>query len=89
MFGTPVTICVAGGAPEVVTYCMTGVLAKPGDTNSLTAALEALLSNATLRRAMGIATRSDYKARFTEANMHDDFLKIIDLISTPASPERR
>jgi glycogen synthase len=83
IFGKPVIACDAGGAPEVVTHGVTGLLAKPGDHITLSAALETLLADSAMRRAMGAAARRDYELRFTEDVMRDDMLNMIDKVLMP------
>jgi glycogen synthase len=80
MFGKPVIACDAGGAPEVVTHGATGLLVKPGNPEELALAIETLLTDSRLRRAMGAAARADYELRFTEVVMRDALLKMVDKI---------
>jgi glycosyltransferase involved in cell wall biosynthesis len=49
----PVIACAGSGAAEVVSPGVTGVLVPPDDVDSLTAALERLLTNERLRETMG------------------------------------
>jgi len=53
----PVVAVRASATPEVVEDGVTGLLVSPGDSNELSAALIALLSDAERRRAMGEAGR--------------------------------
>jgi glycogen(starch) synthase len=86
MFGKPVIACDAGGASEVVTHGVTGLLAEPGDSLTLAAALETLLTDRAMRSAMGAAARVDYERRFTEVAMRDDMLIMIKRVLIP-NPE--
>lgn len=83
IFGKPVIACDAGGAPEVVTHGVTGLLTKPGDPITLAAALETLLTDSAMRSAMGAAARADYELRFTEDVMRDDILNMISKVLMP------
>jgi glycogen(starch) synthase len=78
MFGKPVIACNSGGAPEVVTHGITGLLVKPGDTKSLAQALQTLISDGDRRTAMGAAARADYELRFTEDVMRDALIDMIN-----------
>jgi glycogen synthase len=81
IFGKPVIGCDAGGMPEVVTHGRTGLLAQPGDRESLRDALDTLLRDEPLRQSLGAAARADYERRFTEAVMRDEFLNIVTSIT--------
>jgi glycosyltransferase involved in cell wall biosynthesis len=61
----PVIASNAGGLPEAVADGLTGVLIPPGDVAALTAAMDRLLSDLDLRRAMGAAGRSRILAEFS------------------------
>lgn len=65
MFGKPAVGCRIGGMQEVIDDGVTGLLAEPGDAASLQSALDALLSDATKREAMGRAGRERYLANYT------------------------
>ena len=81
MFGKAVIGCDAGGIPEVVTHGVTGLLAKPGDPDSLRDALQTLLQDNRLRLEMGKAARADYKSRFTDISMRDKMIGMIRFLS--------
>jgi len=55
--GCPVVACTTGAAPEAVMDGQTGILVPPRDVEALTAALERLFSDSSLRRRMGEAGR--------------------------------
>jgi glycogen synthase len=78
MFGKPVITCNSGGAPEVVTDGVTGLLVKPGDAKSLAQALQTLINDGDRRTAMGAAARADYELRFTENVMRDALIDMIN-----------
>lgn len=64
-FGKPVIGCRAGGMPEVITEGETGLLAEPGDVDSLVQCLETLINDAELRKRMGKVARKRYEENFT------------------------
>jgi glycosyltransferase involved in cell wall biosynthesis len=53
--GTPLVASRIGGLPEIVADGETGLLVPPGDAGALTGALQRLLGDADLRRALGAA----------------------------------
>ena len=53
--GTPVVASDAGGLRELVHHGETGLLCEPGDAGALAEALDALLSDPSLARRMGVA----------------------------------
>lgn len=63
--GCPAVSTRVGGIPEVVEDGATGLLVEPGDAAALSAALEALASDAPRRRAMGAAARERARALFS------------------------
>lgn len=72
MFGKPVVGCAAGGMLEVVEDGVSGLLARPGDRESLRAALESLIRDPDLRVRLGRAGRARYEERFTARRMARD-----------------
>ena len=71
MFGKAVIGCRAGGMVEVIEEGVTGLLAEPGDTVSLEAALDILLSDAGKREAFGKAGRERYIQHYTREKLTD------------------
>lgn len=69
MYGKPVIGCRSGGMVEVIEDGVSGLLAEPGDADSLMACIERLLENPSLRRQLGEAARAAYLARFTAKQM--------------------
>jgi hypothetical protein len=57
-YGKPVVGCRSGGIPELVTDGVDGVLVEPGSVPALSAALDALMRDADLRRRLGEAARA-------------------------------
>jgi glycosyltransferase involved in cell wall biosynthesis len=64
MAGLPVAGVALTGVPEVVEHGVTGLLAAPGDRDSLRVAAERLLDDGQLRAAMGAAARMRCQDRF-------------------------
>ena len=62
--GLPVVASAVGGVPEIVDDGATGLLVPPGDTTALTAAIERLLADASLRARMGAAGWQRVRERF-------------------------
>ncbi len=62
--GLPVVACDVGGVGELVVDGETGILVPPGDAGALAAALERVLADAPLRRALGAAGRQRARERF-------------------------
>jgi len=81
MFGKPVIGSLAGGMVEVVEHGKSGLLAKPGDAESLTALLGQLVENADLRRRLGLAGRQRYEKLFTPERMAEGILEFISRLS--------
>jgi glycosyltransferase involved in cell wall biosynthesis len=69
MFGKPSVGTNSGGIPEVVTHDRNGLLAEPGDPQSLHAALRKLVANEDLRRILGKNARQDFVEQFTLEQM--------------------
>lgn len=69
MFAKPVIGCLVGGIPEVIDDRVTGLLAVPGDADSLSECLTQLLSDADLCARMGNAGRRRYESQFGKAQM--------------------
>lgn len=64
MFGKPVVGCAAGGMPEVVEEGGNGLLAVPGDAESLAECLRKLIADPALRRRFGQRSRDLYEQNF-------------------------
>ena len=62
--GLPVIATDVGGVREAVAHGSTGLLAPPGDTEALAAALSRLIGDPALRLRMGAAGRHAYEERF-------------------------
>jgi len=65
MFAKPVVACRTGGVAEVVEAGVTGLLAEPGDPETLYECLAALIGDAGMRARFGTAGRSRYLEHFT------------------------
>lgn len=64
-YGLPVVSTPVGGIPEAITDNQHGYLVAPGDTESLTQALDRLLSDPTLSRQMGLAAHMRAEEKFS------------------------
>jgi len=62
--GTPVVSTRLAGIPEIVEHGVDGLLVEPGDAPALARALEALLTDASLRARLAAAARAKVEARF-------------------------
>jgi len=82
MFGKPVIGCRAGGMLEVVEDEKTGLLAEPGDLDSLEACLNRLIEDAELRARLGKAGRARYEKYFTADRMTADVVAFLSHIRT-------
>jgi glycosyltransferase involved in cell wall biosynthesis len=77
--GLPVVACAVGGVPEVVAHGETGVLVPSGSAEALASAMDALVSDASLRQRMGEAGRVRARERF---DLPDKVDSVIGLFST-------
>ena len=75
MFGKPVVGCRAGGMKEVIEEGVTGLLAEPGDAQTLSAALNVLLADPDKREAFGKAGRERYLRHYTREILTDRTLE--------------
>ncbi len=64
-YGVPVIGCRTGGMPEIVDDGRTGLLAEPGDVDSLTECLQTLINDADSRALLGAQGRDRYERLFT------------------------
>nr|WP_025029801.1 glycosyltransferase [Nitratireductor aquibiodomus] len=78
MCSKPVVACRTGGMPEVVIDGETGILAEPGEAESLAAALSRLLDNPSLRKQLGAAGRARYEKLFTSEMMAAQLAPLLD-----------
>ena len=62
--GLPVIASRVGGVPEQVSDGETGLLVEPGDPSDLTAALDRLIADPSLRRRLGAAGRARAEQAF-------------------------
>ena len=88
MFGKPVVGCRAGGMPEIVADGETGLLAEPGDEESLFVCLDRLAADATLRERLGRRGREVFRERFTakaSAAATEPFLRAVSARAKRAS----
>jgi glycosyltransferase involved in cell wall biosynthesis len=85
MFGKAVIGCRAGGMVDVVEEEVSGLLAEPGDIDSLTVCLERLIVDAELRVRLGRAARARYEVFFTASRMAE---RVADMLLRAAEFER-
>lgn len=71
MFGKAAVGCRVGGMKEVIDDGVTGLLAEPGDAESLRAALASLLTNPEKRASMGKAGRARFLEHYTRKKLAD------------------
>jgi glycosyltransferase involved in cell wall biosynthesis len=77
-FAKPVIGCRTGGMMEVVQDGVSGLLAEPGNTASLEACLERLVSDRALRLQLGACGRVRYESCFTSSRMAEGVLRFVD-----------
>ncbi|WP_415820753.1 glycosyltransferase [Bordetella tumbae] len=85
--GKPVIGCRAGGMPEVVEDGSNGLLAEPGDVQSLAQAIIKLVDSADLRDQMGRAGLQRFQEHFTARRMSEKSGELYE-IATAAHRER-
>ncbi len=81
MFAKPVIGCRIGGMPEIIVDGETGLLAEPGDAQSLAACMIQLLKDADLRRRLGAAGRQRYQRLYTPERVARDVIAAFDKIA--------
>jgi glycosyltransferase involved in cell wall biosynthesis len=74
--GVPVVAPAVGGVPELVEDGVTGLLSRPADTMAFAEAVERLLKDPALRRAMGAAARRRAEERFSVTRQVDRLLAL-------------
>jgi glycosyltransferase involved in cell wall biosynthesis len=74
--GVPVVAPAVGGVPELVEDGVTGLLSRPADTMAFAEAVERLLKDPALRRAMGAAARRRAEDRFSVTRQVDRLLAL-------------
>lgn len=80
MAGVPVAGFALGGVPEVVLDGQTGVLADPGNVESLALRVSELLDNDERRRAMGRAARERCLSRFEIGPIAQRYLSLYEQV---------
>lgn len=81
MFGRPIIGCRIGGMPEVVADGETGLLAAPGDPDSLFEAIARVLDDASLRTQLGEAGRRRYLDRFRPGSMAEGVVAALNRLA--------
>lgn len=69
IYGKPVIGCNIGGMKEVIEDGITGLLAEPGDPESLLDCIESLINDEQLRTELGENARSSFLEKFTARQM--------------------
>jgi len=69
MSGKPAVACLAGGMPEVVEHDRNGLLAAPGDVESLRTCLSRLIADRALRDRFGRRSRELYELKHSPARI--------------------
>jgi glycogen synthase len=76
MFGKPVVGCRIGGMREVIDEGVTGLLAAPGEAQSLRTAISTLLADPEKRAAMGQAGRARFIENYTRDKLAERTLEL-------------
>ncbi len=76
--GAPPISSKAGGPIEIITDGTDGLLVRPGDADSLAAAIRLLASDSTLRAKMGRAARATFESRFTYNKFYNDIMAVYE-----------
>jgi glycosyltransferase involved in cell wall biosynthesis len=87
--GLPVVASAVGGVAEAVVDGETGLLVAPGDVEALAGAIERLLADAQLRRAMGSAGRNRAAEHFDLARFRAAHLAVYERALAEAPKRRR
>jgi glycosyltransferase involved in cell wall biosynthesis len=85
--GLVVVATQVGGIPEAVTNGIEGWLVPPGDVDALAQALDSLLSNADVRRRMGMAGRTKAETVFSSKLVIPLIEKLYRQLGAPASDD--
>ncbi len=85
--GLPVVASRIGQIPELIDHGRTGLLVEPGNISELSATVEQLCDNESLRRKLGGAARTDVESKFTWDRAVDRILKTVQLPSTRVKQE--
>jgi glycosyltransferase involved in cell wall biosynthesis len=78
--GIPVVATAVNSVPEIVLSGKTGLLAKPGDPESLARALAYLLDHPDEAGTMAVRARAHVGERFTAAVLGGDLMEVYDLV---------
>ncbi|NJP07594.1 MAG: glycosyltransferase family 4 protein [Chloroflexaceae bacterium] len=83
--GLAVIGAAAGGVPEVIRHGVNGLLVGFGDTSALATAIERLLRDRELARAMGAAGRARVHRQLTWDHLYGHVRQVYAELSTPAA----
>lgn len=76
--GLPVLVGGVGGIPELIEDGVTGLLAKRSDSADLQARLETLITDASLRRSLGLAARASCERFYNVERQMQQIFAVID-----------
>lgn len=82
MHGKVVIGCNVGGMKEVIEHEVSGLLATPGDEDSLLAYVEKAVADPSLREELGLNARKAYLERFTARTMAENTMASISRLLT-------
>lgn len=85
VLGRPVVASRVGGMPEVVAEGETGLIVPPGDAAALAAALDRLLSDPGLRRALGERGAEEARRRFAPGVFRERVAAVYDDAAAPGA----
>ena len=86
--GTPVVSTYSGGIPEYVSHGKTGILVARGEARELAMAINRVLDNPALARAMGEAGRQRAVERFSWDVVSRRFVDLLEcVLPTPSSQD--
>jgi glycosyltransferase involved in cell wall biosynthesis len=74
--GVPTIATAVGGTPEAMSVGVSGLLVPPGDVSALASTMDRLLSNRSMREAMGVQGRQFARETFGEQVVIDRLLAL-------------
>jgi glycosyltransferase involved in cell wall biosynthesis len=83
--GRPIVTTDAPGCRDAILPGRSGLLVTPRDPVALADALERLVSNGELRRAMGVCAREDAERRFSDTSANERILALCDKMFSATS----
>jgi len=89
LIGVPSVSTSVGGVPETIVDGATGLLARAGHIDELSACVNKLIRDPTLRTKLGIAAKADAYARFTIGAVADRYVAMLRKIGETSSASDR